>query len=137
MDPKRHALYMRHAQGPSRRNLWHLSDHKPLEDVLDDVLEDVFGLPPRPHIDGHDGPRAASRPMGTPETGMRTGGGNLDSGKYVFFATSVTKWNAQKLENEVCVTFSPELKSWGGQTQNNKTLKISVSTPQFQIKPKL
>ena len=51
MDPKRHALYM-----------W--CDHTPFEDVLQDVLEDVFGPPPRPHIDGHDGPWGASRPMG-------------------------------------------------------------------------
>ena len=56
MDPKRHALYM--------RPFGHLCDHTPFEDVLQDVLEDVFGLPPRPHIDGHDGPWAASRPMG-------------------------------------------------------------------------
>ena len=56
MDPKRHALYM--------RPFGHLCDHTPLEDVLQDVLEDVFGLPPRPHTDGHDGPWAASRSMG-------------------------------------------------------------------------
>ena len=46
MDPRRHALYMR----PFR----HLCDHTPFADVLQDVLEDVFGLPPRPHIDGHE-----------------------------------------------------------------------------------
>ena len=63
MDPKRHALYM--------RTFGHLCDHTPLEDVLQDVIEDVFGLPPRPHIDGHDGPWAARRPMGgTPKTRM-------------------------------------------------------------------
>ena len=50
MDPKRRALYMRYFEGPSRRNLWHLCDHKPFEDVLEDVLEDVFGLPPRPTL---------------------------------------------------------------------------------------
>ena len=38
MDPKRHALYM--------RPFGHLCDHTPFEDVLQDVLEDVFGLPP-------------------------------------------------------------------------------------------
>ena len=56
MDPKRHALYM--------RPFGHLCDHTPFEDVLQDVLEDVFGLPPRPHIDGHDGSWAASRLIG-------------------------------------------------------------------------
>ena len=44
---KRHALYM--------RPFGYLWDPTPFEDVLQDVLEDVFGLPPRPHIDGHDG----------------------------------------------------------------------------------
>ena len=59
MDPKRHARYM--------QPFGHLCDHTPFEDVLQDVLEDVFGLPPRPHIDGHDGPWAANRPMGKNE----------------------------------------------------------------------
>ena len=40
MDPKRHAFYM--------RPFGHLCDHTPFEDVLQDVLEDVFGLPPKP-----------------------------------------------------------------------------------------
>ena len=56
MDPKRHAFYM--------RPFGHLWDHTPFEDALQVVLEDVFGLPPRPHIDGHDGPWAASHRMG-------------------------------------------------------------------------
>ena len=40
MDPTRHALYM--------RPFGHLCDHTPFEDVLQDVLEDVFGLAPSP-----------------------------------------------------------------------------------------
>ena len=34
--------------------LGHLSGQKPFEEGLEHVLEDVFGLSPRPHIDGQD-----------------------------------------------------------------------------------
>ena len=50
-----------------------MCNHKLFEESLEDVLEDVFGLPPRPQIGGHDGPGAASHPMETPKTGMRMG----------------------------------------------------------------
>ena len=77
MDPKRHAIYM--------RPFGHLCDHTPFEDVLQDVLEDVFGLPPRPHIDGHDGPWAASRPMGggPQKQGWGWGAQNWDEDYYL------------------------------------------------------
>ena len=48
--------------------------HKRFEGILEDVLEDVFGLTPRPQIGGHDGPGAASHPTGIPKAGMGMGG---------------------------------------------------------------
>ena len=45
--------------------LIYLHGQQPLENVLEDVLEDVFGFaPPRPQIDGCDGPYAVGHPMG-------------------------------------------------------------------------
>ena len=58
---------------PGRSVLGHLWGHKPFEGILEDVLEDVFGLPPRPQIGGHDGPGTASHPTETPKTKMRMG----------------------------------------------------------------
>ena len=73
MDPKRHALYM--------RPFGHLCDHTPFEDVLQDVLEDVFGLPPGPTLMATMGHEQRAVPWGgTPKTRMRMGSPKLGRG---------------------------------------------------------